>query len=251
MDRQNVTQQFLYEYESPIGILCIWTDGEGITGLATKEAAQKATTHRETARQETEDAEKCRKPVSCAQNSADGRNSELPPVVKQLTAELSEYFAGTRTEFTVPVRVEGTAFQKAVWELLKQIPYGETRTYGELARAMGKKGAARAVGGACHVNPVLLLVPCHRVIGADGRLTGFAGGLIVKEALLKQERKKKTAEAEKAEAEKAKTEKAETEETETEETEAEETETEETETEETEAEETQNDGRKHKAHEIL
>lgn len=105
--------------------------------------------------------------------------------------ELAEYFAGGRRSFDLPLRAAGTPFQRAVWAELLKIPYGETRTYGELARAVGRPSAARAVGGACHVNPICILIPCHRVIGAGGALTGFAGGIEVKRSLLELERGEK------------------------------------------------------------
>lgn len=104
-----------------------------------------------------------------------------------LDAQLTEYFAGQRRDFTVPLAASGNAFQKQVWALLVAIPYGETRAYGELARALGNPGAARAVGLANGQNPLSILVPCHRVIGANGALTGYAGGLPRKRALLELE----------------------------------------------------------------
>lgn len=106
------------------------------------------------------------------------------PVLGQAAEELAEYFAGTRREFTVPVRLTGTAFQQAVWAALREIPYGETATYGEIARRIGRPRACRAVGMANHRNAVPIIVPCHRVIGSGGALTGYAGGLPVKRFLL-------------------------------------------------------------------
>lgn len=102
--------------------------------------------------------------------------------------ELDEYFAGRRKEFDLPLAAEGTAFQQKVWAALCTIPYGETRTYGELAAQIGRPKACRAVGGANHKNPLSIVVPCHRVVGADGSLTGYGGGLPMKEFLLKLER---------------------------------------------------------------
>lgn len=101
--------------------------------------------------------------------------------------QLAEYFTGKRREFSLPIQMQGTEFQKKVWKALTQIPYGETRTYGEIAKSIGNPGGARAVGGACNRNPIMIVVPCHRVIGADGKLVGFGGGLEMKEALLGQE----------------------------------------------------------------
>ena len=98
--------------------------------------------------------------------------------------QLTEYFAGERTTFDLPLRPAGAPFQLRVWDALLRIPYGETASYGELARELGHPTAARAVGAANGRNPLAIVVPCHRVIGADGSLTGYAGGLECKRALL-------------------------------------------------------------------
>lgn len=108
-------------------------------------------------------------------------------LLRRAAGELAEYFAGERQSFTVPVRAEGTDFQRGVWKALCRIPYGETRTYGEIAREVGSPRGARAVGMACNRNPVMLLIPCHRVVGSNGKLVGFAGGIAMKEALLQLE----------------------------------------------------------------
>ncbi|MFB6850080.1 methylated-DNA--[protein]-cysteine S-methyltransferase [Streptomyces sp. NPDC056373] len=102
--------------------------------------------------------------------------------------QLKAYFAGDLEEFTVPLRLNGTPFQRAVWEELRRIPYGETRTYGRLADTLGIPTASRAVGLANGRNPVGIIVPCHRVIGANGSLTGYGGGLERKQRLLDFER---------------------------------------------------------------
>jgi methylated-DNA-[protein]-cysteine S-methyltransferase len=102
--------------------------------------------------------------------------------------QLNEYFEGRRTSFELPLDVEGTPFQKAVWNELLRIPYGETRSYSDIAKAIGKPEAARAVGMANHDNPVAVVIPCHRVIGRNGALTGYAGGLHLKAQLLSLER---------------------------------------------------------------
>ena len=119
--------------------------------------------------------------------AATGEEMDAAPVLLQAQQELEEYFAGRRTAFSVPLSMHGTPFQMAVWAALRAIPYGETRSYGELARRIGRPGACRAVGMANHVNPLPILVPCHRVVGADGHLTGYAGGLDVKKYLLELE----------------------------------------------------------------
>ncbi len=98
--------------------------------------------------------------------------------------QLDEYLCGNRQNFDLPLAPKGTLFQRSVWDQLVEIPYGETRSYGEIARALGKMGAARAVGMANNRNPIPIIIPCHRVIGANGSLTGYAGGLDVKAQLL-------------------------------------------------------------------
>jgi len=115
-----------------------------------------------------------------------------PSANHQTVEQLTEYFEGKRTQFDLPLDVEGTPFQKAVWSELLRIPYGETRTYGEIAKAIGRPGAARAVGMANHENPVAVVIPCHRVIGRDGSLTGYAGGVQLKAQLLSIERRHRT-----------------------------------------------------------
>jgi methylated-DNA-[protein]-cysteine S-methyltransferase len=99
-------------------------------------------------------------------------------------AQLAEYFAGKRTRFDLPLAPRGTAFQQAVWAALLRIPFGETASYGDIARAIGKPAASRAVGGANHNNPLSIVVPCHRVVGADGSMTGYGGELYRKRLLL-------------------------------------------------------------------
>ncbi|MHB1928859.1 MAG: methylated-DNA--[protein]-cysteine S-methyltransferase [Acidimicrobiales bacterium] len=101
--------------------------------------------------------------------------------------QLAAYFAGRLTEFDLRLRMEGTGFQRRVWEELRAIPYGETRTYGQIAAALGEAGAARAVGTANNRNPISIVVPCHRVVGSDGRLVGYGGGLDRKAWLLRHE----------------------------------------------------------------
>ena len=116
-----------------------------------------------------------------------GEEMDAAPLLLQAERELEEYFAGRRTAFSVPLSMHGTPFQMEVWAALREIPYGETRSYAALASQIGRPRACRAVGMANHVNPLPILVPCHRVLGADGRLTGYAGGLDVKKYLLELE----------------------------------------------------------------
>lgn len=109
------------------------------------------------------------------------------PVLALAAAQLAEYFDGARRDFDVPLAPRGTGFQRLVWRELAKIPYGETRSYGELARALGRPAASRAVGAANGRNPISILVPCHRVIAGSGALTGYAGGLAAKRWLLEHE----------------------------------------------------------------
>lgn len=113
------------------------------------------------------------------------------PVLMRAKEQLEEYLTGERQAFSLPLAPRGTPFQLQVWQALREIPYGETRTYGEIAARIGNPRACRAVGMANHHNPLLIIVPCHRVIGASGQLTGFGAGLAVKEKLLKLEENKR------------------------------------------------------------
>ncbi|NBJ92476.1 methylated-DNA--[protein]-cysteine S-methyltransferase [Parablautia muri] len=109
-------------------------------------------------------------------------------LLKRAGNQLIEYFQGKRTEFTLPLAPQGTDFQKKVWKALRTIPYGQTRSYGQIAAQIGNSKACRAVGGANNKNPIMIFIPCHRVIGADGSLVGFGGGLYAKEYMLNLER---------------------------------------------------------------
>lgn len=114
-----------------------------------------------------------------------GDNSRLFIAVK---TQLEEYFCGKRREFDIPIRLNGTEFQKAVWNALLTVPYGKIASYKDIAAMIGKPKAARAVGGANNKNPVIIIVPCHRVVGADGGLTGYACGTDIKQTLLNIEK---------------------------------------------------------------
>ena len=111
-----------------------------------------------------------------------GRGEETP-LLRAAREALLSYFAGERRDFDLPLAPAGTDFQRAVWEALRAIPYGGTRTYGEIAAAVSRPKAVRAVGQANHVNPLPIFIPCHRVVGKGGALTGYAGGLDLKRAL--------------------------------------------------------------------
>ena len=106
------------------------------------------------------------------------------PVLREAASQLSEYFAGQRQRFCVPLHFQGTDFQRQVWAALLDIPFGETRSYADIARAIGRPTATRAVGAANGRNPISIIAPCHRVVGSNGALTGFAGGVETKKYLL-------------------------------------------------------------------
>lgn len=152
---------------SPLGIFCLEDDGEAVTAVYVEDRSQK------TAVFGTEVI----------------RDSDCPSeLLQKARQELEEYFAGIRREFDLPLHMHGTEFQVKVWNALRQIPYGETCSYQDIAERIGNPKACRAVGGANNKNQILILVPCHRVIGKDGSLVGFGGGLDMKEYLLKLER---------------------------------------------------------------
>jgi methylated-DNA-[protein]-cysteine S-methyltransferase len=119
---------------------------------------------------------------------AGSRREPAHPVLAQARAQLAEYFAGHRARFELPLRTRGTPFQERVWGALAGIPYGETRSYAAIAAQVGRPEAVRAVGAAIGRNPLPIVLPCHRVIGADGSLTGYAGGTPMKAWLLRHER---------------------------------------------------------------
>ena len=113
--------------------------------------------------------------------------TEKTEILAEAERQLREYFAGARKDFELLLKPDGTAFFQSVWKALQEIPYGETRTYGDIAKVVGKPKAARAVGMANHHNPIMIVIPCHRVIGANGQLVGYASGLDVKRRLLELE----------------------------------------------------------------
>ncbi|MBI2898531.1 MAG: methylated-DNA--[protein]-cysteine S-methyltransferase [Deltaproteobacteria bacterium] len=116
-----------------------------------------------------------------------GRPAARIDVLEAAARELDEYFRGERRRFAIPLAPAGTEFERRVWRALAEIPFGELRSYGEVARAIGRPRAARAVGAANARNPLSIIVPCHRVVGANGALTGYAGGLAIKQWLLEHE----------------------------------------------------------------
>lgn len=156
-----------FYYETKLGRIVIAEDGTGITDLGLVEDSD-----------ETDSIT-----VSIVIEETD--------LIKEAARQLHEYFDGDRIEFTVQLSPKGSCFRQKVWDALRKIPYGETRSYKQIAREVGNEKACRAVGLACHRNPILCMIPCHRVIGSDGRLTGFACGLSAKEMLLSIENNRK------------------------------------------------------------
>jgi len=141
--------------DSPIGPLCITEQDGAVTGIAFRTGG-----------------------------------ADASPLLLEAERQLRDYFAGVRRTFALPLAPEGTPFQRAVWDALCTVPYGETRSYGEIAAQVGRPKAARAVGMANHRNPIPIVIPCHRVIGGDGSLTGYGGGLDKKSFLLELEKAK-------------------------------------------------------------
>ncbi|MEA4805667.1 methylated-DNA--[protein]-cysteine S-methyltransferase [Acetobacterium wieringae] len=141
-------------YQTPLGKIVLTENGSAITRLIFSEALPEEVICRET------------------------------PLLKKAIQELQEYFAGTRQSFDLPLQPEGTDFQQKVWKALQEIPYGEVCSYHQIARAIGNEKACRAVGGANNKNPISIIIPCHRVIGANGSLVGYGGGLDIKQKLL-------------------------------------------------------------------
>lgn len=177
-------------YHSPLGELIMVSDGKGLTTLSFRgQKYDKAEEVKDTAVSlETGDESGKAIPGSREENGA--------YAVFDRTAEwLDIYFSGRESGFTPPLSAKGTPFQEEVWEILKKIPYGEVTSYGEIARQIAEKRgikrmSAQAVGGAVGRNPIAIIVPCHRVVGSDGSLTGYAGGLDKKAELLRVERVK-------------------------------------------------------------
>lgn len=122
-----------------------------------------------------------------AHPDGDSTRADDHPVLAAATTQLEEYFAGHRQEFDIPLDLTGTEFQRAAWSALASVPYGETRSYRQQAEAIGRPKAVRAIGAANGRNPIPIVLPCHRIVGSDGSLTGYGGGLSIKEYLLNHE----------------------------------------------------------------
>jgi methylated-DNA-[protein]-cysteine S-methyltransferase len=160
---ETTTQTTIYwTVETPVGELLLAGDGEHLQRLHMQSGNRPATVEPGWERAEQPFAEMCE--------------------------QLDQYFAGERREFDLPLAPRGSDFQRRVWAALEEIPYGETRTYGEIADSIGRPSASRAVGAANGANPISIVIPCHRVIGSSGALTGYAGGVERKRRLLELER---------------------------------------------------------------
>ncbi len=156
-----MTELHLYTLvDSPLGEMVLTSNGKAITGLYTSK--------------------------DCNYEGAQ-KGIYDPEPFQEATKQLKEYFEGVRYKFDLPLALEGTEFQKRVWKVLQDIAYGETTTYGEIAKLLNNANASRAVGAANGKNPICIIVPCHRVIGANGELTGYNGGIEVKKWLLNHE----------------------------------------------------------------
>ncbi|RDY29404.1 methylated-DNA--[protein]-cysteine S-methyltransferase [Romboutsia weinsteinii] len=149
----------IFYYDTEIGRIGIAEDGQGITNLYLENKL-----------------------------SSEGMTIKETDLIKEAARQLEDYLSGKIEVFDIPLSLKGTEFQKKVWEELKKIPYGKTYSYKELAEKIGKPTAARAVGMANNKNPILIIIPCHRIIGKDGSLVGYAAGLDIKERLLEIEK---------------------------------------------------------------
>lgn len=148
---------FWMEYATPVGTMIVFADDKAITRV------ELSAKHR---------------PKSA---------SKMNDLLRRAEKQLAEYFTGKRERFDLPLALTGTEFQLRVWKALEKIPYGQTRTYGQIAHSVKSPHASRAVGAACGQNPLSIFIPCHRVVGSSGKLTGFGGGLAMKEWLLRHE----------------------------------------------------------------
>lgn len=157
MYNEEILKEYKAYYDSILGTICITASEEAVTGLYFTE-------------------------------KKDHEINQENALTKQAYEEVLEYLAGKRKSFTVPILLKGSKFQLEVWNALQAIPYGETRSYKEIAQTIQNPKACRAVGGANNKNKIMIIIPCHRVIGEDGSLVGFGGGLLAKEKLLNLEK---------------------------------------------------------------
>lgn len=187
--------EVLYFYQAPFGRLTLASDGEYLTGLwIDGQKYDRATLEQSYILQEQGEKAIDGKDDALAKDGRiSGESADVPPVIADTVHWLDLYFAGEQPGFLPPLKPKGSAFRQEVWQILQAIPYGQTTTYKkiaeEIAAAHGKESmSAQAVGGAVGHNPISILIPCHRVLGTDGSLTGYAGGLALKKYLLKLER---------------------------------------------------------------
>jgi methylated-DNA-[protein]-cysteine S-methyltransferase len=136
-----------------------------------------------------EEDERISRVCFCGEKNLAGFEVCETPLIRKAVVQFEEYFSGKRRQFCLPLLLSGTDFQRAVWNALQTIPFGETRSYQEIAVLLGRPKASRGVGMANHHNPLAIVIPCHRVIGSDGSLTGYAGGLPAKQYLLELEKR--------------------------------------------------------------
>ncbi len=162
IDNYNMNNFNVMYYQSPLGILSVVASSAGVCNIIFGELKENIVA-----------------------------KEEKTPILQQTELQLNEYFSGERKVFTVPIDLKGTEFQCKVWNNLLKIPYGETRCYSEIARMTGNQKASRAVGMANNRNPIPIIIPCHRVIGKNGMLVGYAGGLEIKKYLLELEQANK------------------------------------------------------------
>lgn len=153
---------YKFYYNSPVGVLCVEDNGSAVTAIRL-----------------------------CRNGEAYGDSDNQSELAQDVIKQLEEYFDGERRIFEIPIAPKGTEFQQKVWRALTDIPYGETRTYGEIAQQTGNPRACRAVGNANNKNPIMIVIPCHRVIGSNGDLTGYACGLDIKKYLIDLEKSSK------------------------------------------------------------
>lgn len=169
---------FYYEYDSPVGRIRLVEQDRALTALSLAGKSHPDAFLRR--------GELTYDQAGAALSAAGAQCCETE-LIRMTQRQLEEYFAGARREFTIPLHPSGTPFQERVWQALLTIPYGQTCSYGQIAARIGNPKASRAVGMANHKNPIAIVIPCHRVIGADGSMTGYGGGLDIKEYLLKLE----------------------------------------------------------------
>lgn len=184
-DTQSAIQAGLALLSTPLGALEIRANDQGLLAVGFTEVDKRPELARERHQQLTLDPASHAAPVQVLHLTA--ATAAQRRLLENCCQQLAEYFAGHRMQFDLPLAPAGTEFQRSVWQGLCRIPYGQTQSYGQLAASLGKVKAMRAVGSANGRNPIAIIVPCHRVIGADGRLTGYAGGLTRKVWLLQHE----------------------------------------------------------------